>query len=409
MQKLLKISQQTFWQAVVKLITTTSGFIILGIVSRNYGESGTGIFTLALAYLGFFFVVSDFGFNAYFLSSVKSQESRIKGEWQKLLGTRILWASFLIIISLAPLLFLPSNFSAEFKLSVLIGSLIILFFAINLTSQALFQLKFRYDFDILPTLFGVIFCIILVFLLAAGGGPVFLLILGYLVAWFIHAVGTLILVSKISKPVYPIFDLSYAKLLFKKSWPIAATLFLNVIYFRADAFILSFFKGIADVGIYNMAYQVFQAVLVLPTFIMNSFYPMLLQSLKLGNGVFLRQIKIALPLIFLISIFIMLIFYSFSYLIIPLIAGNGFVESVSALRILSFGFPAYFLSALFLWVMIAKLMYKQILIIYSIGLIFNIILNLVFIPEYSYIGASWITGISEYLILLLQVFVIWRQ
>jgi len=47
-QKLLKISQQTFWQIVVKAITTTAGFIIIGIISRNYGQSGVGDFTLAL-------------------------------------------------------------------------------------------------------------------------------------------------------------------------------------------------------------------------------------------------------------------------------------------------------------------------------------------------------------------------
>ena len=67
MKILAKITSQTLWQILGKVVTTLSTFIILGLVARNYGEEGTGVFTLALTYLAIFYIFADFGFNAHVL------------------------------------------------------------------------------------------------------------------------------------------------------------------------------------------------------------------------------------------------------------------------------------------------------------------------------------------------------
>ncbi len=400
MQKLLKISQQTFWQSIVKLTTTISGFLILGMVSRKFGEAGTGDFTLALTYLAFFYIFADFAFNAHVLHNLNNQK------WQKLLGTRIIWSVTLIIISLLILFFLPSSFSSTFKLAVTLGSFTIFFYGLNITAHALFQSKLKYQFDTLPTLVGVVVGNVAIFLMIQQDLPLFFLVLGYVLAWGIHGIGTYLFTQKIFKNILPIFDFKYAFKLFKETLPLSGTLILNVLYFRADSFILAYFRNPAEVGIYNLAYQVFQAVLVLPTFVMNSFYPMMLETLKINIQRFSYQIKMAALSLIFIALFIMLVTYYISPFVIKLITGSGFAGSVESLRILSFGFPAYFLSALLMWIMVAKKMYKKLLIIYGLGLIVNITANLIFIPQYGFIAASWITGLSEYFILVLQIVVL---
>jgi O-antigen/teichoic acid export membrane protein len=406
-QKLLKISQQTFWQIIVKVITTVSGFIILGIVSRNYGPAGTGNFTLALTYLAFFYTLADFGFNAEVLRRIKNLESRVKDqELQKLLATRIIWSLLLMVLAAILVLLLPQSFNIDFRLSVLVGSLIILFYAINQTAQVSFQTNHRYDLDIPGTIIGVMAGTIAIFFLALNNSPVYLLILGYVLAWLIHSSLSLFF-SKKWASLKPFYDLLYIKSLFKDSWPIAGTLVLNTIYFRADAFILSYYHSAAEVGIYNLAYQFFQALLVLPTFIMNSFYPMMLETFKNNLSHFNKKIKLAAIGLFFGSLVLSLITYYLSPFLINLIAKSGFEGSISALQILSFGFPAYFLSALLMWVMVTKKMYKSLLVVYGLGLIFNVVANLIYIPNNSYLAASVITGLSEYLILILQVVILW--
>lgn len=61
----------------------------------------------------------------------------------------------------------------------------------------------------------------------------------------------------------------------------------------------------------------------------------------------------------------------------------------------------------FMWVLVATGRYKSMFLLYTFGLILNLILNFVYIPKYSFIAASWITVISEYFILIMQIVVLW--
>lgn len=406
MQKIRKIIHQTFWQGVFKVVTTSGGFVILGIVSRTYNEAGLGNFTLALTYLAFFYALTDFGFNGYILGRL--QELNFSLEWRKLLGVRIVWGVFLTILAaILPLIFAPNL--VDFKQAVLFGALTIFLNSLFFCAQALIQVKLKYEYSAWPVFLSAPAGVFLIYYLSNLGTPVFLLTSGYVFSWVIYVFLAFFLIRTIIKNFSPIFDKTYAKELFTKSFPLSATLFLNVIYFRADAFILAYFKSPADVGIYNLAYQIFQSVLVFPTFVMNSFYPMMLETLKNRIDRFSYQIKIVAFSLILIALLITLTIFYLSPFIIKLITGSGFAGSVQSLQILSLGFPAYFLSALLMWVMVAKKKYKSLLIIYGLGLMVNIIANLIFIPQYGFVAASWITGISEYLILTLQIVILAKR
>ncbi len=358
-------------------------------MTRNYGEAGTGIFTLSLTYLAIFYILSDFGFNAHVLKRVQGTGFRLQ-EWQKLLGTRILWSLLLVVIAVGTLPFWPFA-SGEFSKAVVFGSLAIIGSAIFVTCNLIFQKNLRYDLSVLAsslgTLIGLGFFVYFVFL----HFPISNLILAHLFGWIIIALVALFLV----RAKLPIFDKRYSINLFKDSWPIAGTLALNVVYFRADAFMIAYFKGVSEVGIYNVAYSVFQSALVLPTFIMNAYYPMMLKSL---TGI--RRVGILLLGLSILGVFITIFLAPF---IIKVLTGGGFEGSTQSLQILSLGYPAFFVSSLLMWILVSKGKYKSMLVIYLIGLLVNIFLNFLFIPKYSYLAASWTTVLSEYLILILQL------
>ena len=170
---------------------------------------------------------------------------------------------------------------------------------------------------------------------------------------------------------------------------------LNVVYFRVDSFLLAYFRNISDVGIYNIAFSIFQTALVFPAFIMNAYYPMMLKSLK--------QIRVIGLILLVIAGLGSLLTFLLAPLLVPILTGGGFEGSVESLQILSLGFPAFFLSSLMMWILVTKNRYKVMLAIYGIGLLVNIVLNLIYIPSGSFIAASWITVLCEYLILTLQV------
>lgn len=392
MNSLLKIFQQTSWQILGKIITSVSTFIILGLVARNYGESGTGIYTLALTYLAMFYLLADFGFNAHVLRKVTGKKLQVRSEWQKLLGTRMIWSGVLVILALISLPFWPFA-TPQFSQAVLFGSLAIVGSAVFISCNLIFQKKLRYDLSVLASSLGTGVYLILVIWLSSQKFPVVTLILAHLVSWLVIALAGLILAGKFISKTSPLFDKKYALSLFKNTWPVGATLLLNVVYFRADAFMVTFFKGLADAGIYNLSFAVFQSALVLPTFIMNAYYPMMLKSFK--------GIKLIVMVLLLLASLGTVLTLLLAPLIIHLLTGGGFVGATQSLQILSLGLPAYFLSALLMWVLVSYGQYKKLLVIYMSGLIINLILNFILIPSHSFYGASTTTVVSEYLILLL--------
>lgn len=382
------------------MVTTLSTFIILGLVTRNYGKEGTGTFTLTLTYLAMFYMFSDFGFNAHVLKKLKVQGSEFMVEWNKLLGTRIIWSAVLVLLAVGLLPFWPFATPA-FVQAVLFGSIAILASAVFVTCNLIFQAKLRYDLSVLASSIGTLVSLAIFVAIASSGWPIPFLLIAHFTGWVVIAIAALLLLKRLLTRIAPIFNKQYSLNLFKQTWPIAATLSLNVLYFRADAFLIAYFKPVADVGVYNIAYSVFQSALVLPTFIMNAYYPIMLRTL---NG-----LKFMAAALLGISIFGTILTIFSSPLIINILTGGGFEGSTVSLQILSLGFPAYFLSSLMMWLFISKNKYKLMFLLYTLGLLFNIILNIIFIPKYSFLAASWITVISEYLILVLQAAILVKE
>lgn len=401
----LKVSQQTLWQLIGKFVTSASTLIILSLISRAFGESGMGIFTLVLAYLGFFIIAVDLGLNAYLMPQIIQATSDLV--WRKLFGLRILIAFFLIIVASIGIFFASGYDPLIFKL-VLIGVVgALLQPAFFITSNAIFQAKLRYDLSIISSSLGSLLTLFLVFLAVSKNSSLQFIMLAYLIGWLFTALLALILVSKFIKNLFPLFDLQFNQKVLKGVWPVSLTLLLNVFYFRVDTFLLSFFKPLADVGVYNLSYSLFQTALVLPTFIMNSFYPLMIGLFNEDKKVFLKHLRVAVIGMLLLGSLGILGTFIFGEMVISTITGGrGFMGSADSLKILSLGFPAYFISALLMWVLVVMKRYYAMVIIYLLGLIFNLFTNLIFIPSYSFIATSWITGISEYLVLILQLMVL---
>ena len=118
----------------------------------------------------------------------------------------------------------------------------------------------------------------------------------------------------------------------------------------------------------------------------------------------MKTVKLSGMFLFAVSVVGAVVGYLLAPLMIRLVAGPEFGESVRALRLLLLGLPIFYLSALFLWLMITLGRQKQIPFIYAFGALANVVLNLIFIPRYSFYSSAVITWTSEFLILVLLVY-----
>lgn len=386
-----------------KVISATSTIFLLSIITRTFGEDGTGVYTLALTYLAFFYLVADLGLNGFYLNNY-SDDPQLAN---KIYNFRLGWSLVLFIWAIFILPLLPFA-TTPFILTVLIGGFTIVLNGVFNSTNFVFQHHLAYSKSSQALAIGALISLAVAYMLSVWEMPIYYFALAPLLGWLVttgicYAAVKRFYSFKLSRPnwLFPIETL-------RTAWPVAATLVVNTLYFRIDSFILSTTQTFATVGSYNLAYQIFQNILVIPAFIMNGYYPLMLRSIKEDPEAFKQHFKKAIFLMIFLGVSGFVSLFYLADFFIGVLTGNGFEGAVKTLHILSTSLPAFFLSALLMWLMMAKKLYKTLLMVYLVAFLVNFLANWYFIPIYSYIAASWVTVASEYLILLLQVLILYR-
>lgn len=401
-----KIATNTLVQIVGRLISAGTTFLVTILVARQFGVEGYGEFTKITAYVALFYLVADFGFNAIVLKQITEKEEEAGRIFRNLLGMRLFGALALIFIALVSLSFLPYNppfnqgFSSLVKLGIVVVALTILTQALFLTTNVLFQKNLRYDLSVLSSSVGSFVTLALVLLFTSLRTSLLTVVGSYVIGGILMTALALKFARRFLPQIYPAFDFFLWRKIFWLTLPLGATLVFNLVYFRADMIILSFLRANTEVGIYGLAYKFFEFPLAVVTFTMNSFYPILLWRAKEGKEKLRKLVKKLSVLLIIISLLMGLTILLFAPLL-TLIRGD-FASSILPLRILSLSLPLFFLSALFMWVLIALGKQKLLAVFYGASMLLNIFLNVIFIPHYGYLAAAVTTGITELIVLLLS-------
>jgi len=392
-------------QVFGKGLTATSTFIVTILISRALGEAGYGDFTKIFVFIGYFYTLADFGLNSIYVK-IADDKNQIK-LLEALLATRLLMAIGLAATAIMIGFLVPYNpasatgFSPLVKIGIAIASLTIITQALYTTTNAMFQKKLRYDLSTIAVVAGAIAVLLGTLLVTVKGGGLLAYSAIYVIQGIVNVIVAYFFISKLTAHViFPKFLKEDAKRIISGAWPVGTALILNLIYFRIDVFILSSFRASAEVGIYGLAYQFFEAALTVPIFFANSIYPPLSQLASSNFKEFKSKVNFWLLTLTAISL-LLVIFLEIIANFIPFIYQGRFSQSVLSLQILALGMPFFFASALLWHTLIIFGRQKFLILIYGIGAVFNLIANLIFIPQYGYMAASVITVISEALVLAL--------
>jgi O-antigen/teichoic acid export membrane protein len=362
---------------------------------------------LVLAFLGVFFLLVDAGFNAIAVQKMIKIPAGSSDEFNLLLGTRLCWSMVLILLSWLTMIWLP--YSKIFKIGVFISSLAIPFQAIGVSANAVFQAKLTYVRATIAGIIGSFVSFLLTFLVVISDFSLYGLFAVALLGTLSSTVGALVFLRGLGVRIKPEFAIHRVGNLVKASLPLALTLFLNITAFKADTFLLAYFVPITEVGIYNLAYKVFENVIALPVFVLNSLYPLFVSDRVSGVTELRRSSRQAAVILFALGLFITIIFLVISPLVITLLGGNEFGRSVFLLRILSAGLPLFFLTALTMWLLIALERTRFLVGIYGSALVISLVLNLLFIPPFGSVAAAANTGATEAFVLVISGCLVVRE
>ncbi len=402
-----KVAVNTASQLVVKFLTSGTTLVITLFISYFLGFSEFGSFTKIITFVSFFYLFVDFGINAIFLKNEKNSEK----DFSNLLFLRVLLALILFTLLTSVSNFLPYNqltssgFSGKEKMGILIFGLTLFSQAIYLSLTALVQKEQIYKKIILP---NIVSSVLLVAVVGIGIQlkNLNLVLFSYFFSSLVLAYLLFINLNKQTKIFFRINDFyNFSKTLLTSSFLLAFVLILNLMYSKADIFILSINKTSTDVGIYGLAYRFFEFLIAVPAFFSNSVYPILLDRKE--SSEFEVLVKKYLGILALTSLLLTSLTLIFSPLL-PTIKSD-FILSVIPLQILSLSLPFFFLTSLLQWVFIIKNKIKVLVLIYGTSMIINVFLNLIFIPLYSYTASSVITVVSEAFVFLLMIITLGLQ
>ena len=399
--ELKSVSLNTLVQFLIRISTSIPTLIATLLIAYFAGYETLGSFTKIVAFVSIFYLILDFGMNSIF---IKEHYENIGKYFGNLIILRLLF-SFLLIPLIAFLAqLLPENklagtgFSEIEKYGIIIYSLTLIVIGINISLQAFLQRKLSYSVSLIPSVLSSI--VLLVFILfAVSQKNLSLLLLSYIVSGSV-LVSTLFLVMKkkynLNIKKTSNFN-SFSMNLVIASLPLGMMLFFNLLYAKADIFILSIYRPTVDVGVYGISYKFFEILLAFPAYLANSVYPLLLKESKNPKS-YKPLIKRYSALFIFLSLGIT--FGAFFGAPLMSIIKNDFSKSVLPFQILALSLPFFFMTSLLQWHFVINNKLKFLVPLYGGALLLNVVLNIIFVPKYSYSAAAIATGISEALVFL---------
>lgn len=393
-----RIAKNTGVFLTAQAISYILSFLFFVYIARYLGAEGFGILSFALALVAIFGIFSDLGLRQVATREVARDKSLAKKYLGNIVGMKII----LIIASLIGLVLfvnLAGYPEKTIKIVYLIG-LSIIFSAFSQIFYAIFQAYERMEFES----FGRILNSALLL-----GGALFAITngLSILALAFFYSLASavtlgysfIISILKFTKPKIEI-DWSFWKSILKEALPFGLIGVFGMLLHWIDTVMLSMMKGDIVVGWYNAAYRIFFVLLLIPSAfdvaifpVMSRFYISSKNSLKSISEKYFKYLTIiAIPIgvggTLLADKIILLIF------------GTEYQPSIIAFQILIWSAVIIFMGTSFSALL--NSINKQLVLAKIVGIcaIFNILLNLILIPKYSYIGASITTAWSILLVFL---------
>lgn len=199
-------------------------------------------------------------------------------------------------------------------------------------------------------------------------------------------------------------DLAWWPSLVWRALPFLWMTVLHMVYTRGDMQILYVMSGCGQArgnagcvptGQYGAAYQLLDVLtLIFVTSIGLAAVPTLTRLAGESREALVRVLRSSLVVMLALGVPVA-VFASFYAHIAILLAGHNYLPAAPALAIITWAFPCYLVLSLVSAALIALNRQSAIALAFAMSLIFNISLNIVLVPHYSYMASSVLTVASE--------------
>jgi O-antigen/teichoic acid export membrane protein len=204
-------------------------------------------------------------------------------------------------------------------------------------------------------------------------------------------------------------DLSSISSVYKRSWPFGLAVLFQLIFFKSDIVLVRYLSGPSEAGYYNVAYNFLLAALLLPMVIYQTYLPPKIHRWAYSNrNLFYKVYKQGSIFMLIAGALSMIAMWIFTPYLIPLLFGIEFKPAIEVIFWLAISTPFLFMVRNLDVVLSTKNHIRIKVALMGVCVVFNIILNILLIPDHGAFGAAIATIVSVILNLLAFRLYTWR-
>lgn len=405
MNTVQRIAKNTGVLLVSQIASLVLGFFFVMYTARYLGAEGFGVLSFALAFTAIFSVFGDLGLSALLVREV----ARDKSLAGKYLGNIIVIKVILVAIMFGLIIFVINILDypeQTIKVVYIIGLSVILA-TFSGAFSSIFQAYEKMEYvSIGAILNSALMLVGALFAITQGFGVAVFASIYFIIGVIILGYNVVVCVRIFVPPMIEI-NWDFLKFTMKEALPFGLSGIFIALYYYIDSVMLSVMVGNEVVGWYNAAYRLVLVLLSIYIAYIISIFPVMSKFYHEITG---DSLKIVYALSFryltIVSIPIAIGTTLLADRIILLIYGTEYIPSIIALRILIWTVVFMYLSGLSANLFAS--INRQIVVtkVTGIGAALNIVLNLLVIPRFSYIGASITTVATEIAVLSILIYIL---
>lgn len=409
-----KVVFNTAVQIAAKSITVVFGLLVTILLTGYLGRAGFGDYMYVIALVVIFGAFADWGTATIGVREAAKEKKDPGRVLANIFLVRLVLSIFASLIMVVAALIIPLQTANPLivRRAIMIGALILILYTTKTSLLVVFQTKLQLQKQAIVDII-ISFLILLTSwffvqnrlgLTPLIGAVVLANLVGVVVGFFL-AKKTVEFNWRIEK--------KFVKRLLTESFPMGAILLIFTIDNKIDTVMLGALKGNDAVGIYAVAYRIYDVLILGAAYFMGALLPVLSRYANLTK--WQRKVQQIYQKSFDLMLLMGLIIAGGVWLLAPLVVRiitqqrlAEFGDSILTLRLLGLAlFLAYF-NHLTGYTIIALGKQRPYFFIALGALVFNIVANILVIPRFSYYGAAAVTIFTEGLLLVITIFFIFR-
>jgi len=386
------------------------GMLTLLVSTAVLGKHGFGDYTAVMSFVGVFAVATDLGLTTLAVRDIAQKPELLPRYLGNVLSLRLMLSllTVAVCIILSTIFALRLNFNETVRLGIIIWALALIPGAVTGAMSIVFQATERMaTLSLLTTLTAFLTAVLGSLSLLLGGRLIVYVLVMALVNTAI-SIAAVILAGR-RTAVRPRLDISWWPSLVRVALPFATLTLLNVLYSRADTLMVISLKGNGDAGLYGVAYRYVDTLLALAISPFNAAVLPAFNRIAAESRAELHRLVVAgIRIMLAISVPVAVAATAYPHVLL-LIFKPEYREAAPALQWLAWSFPCFMVLSILYNALYAVNRAGDVARTFGVALVFNVVLNLLLIPHYSYFASAALTTASEALNVALAGWAVYRH